>query len=85
MSAPWRWTQKPAARADLSEFYLEAPGVLGGDKTKARQQADYVARHDPAMASYMYARVAEKRGNTGAEAEYKKAIAASALPGALLD
>ena len=69
------------ARNDLSEFYLEAPSMLGGDKTKARQQADYVAKHDPAMGSYMYARVAEKRGDTGAEAEYKKAIAASSAPG----
>jgi len=33
------------------------------------------------MGSYMYARVAEKRGDTGAEAEYKKAIAASSAPG----
>lgn len=69
------------ARNDLSEFYLEAPGVLGGDKTKAKQQADYVAKRDPALGSYMYARVAEKRGDTGAEAEYKKAIAASSAPG----
>jgi tetratricopeptide (TPR) repeat protein len=69
-----------AARSDLSEFYLEAPGFLGGDKNKAKQQADYVARHDRALASYIYARVAEKQGNTGAEAEYKKAIAASSQP-----
>jgi tetratricopeptide (TPR) repeat protein len=69
-----------AARSDLSEFYLEAPGFLGGDKNKAKQQADYVARHDRALASYIYARIAEKQGNTGAEAEYKKAIAASSQP-----
>lgn len=69
------------ARNDLSEFYLEAPSMLGGDKTKAKQQADYVAKRDPAMGSYMYARVAEKRGDTGAEAEYKKAVAASNAPG----
>jgi tetratricopeptide (TPR) repeat protein len=68
------------ARSDLSEFYLEAPGFLGGDKNKARQQADYIARHDRALASYIYARVDEKQGNTGAEAEYKKAIAASSQP-----
>jgi tetratricopeptide (TPR) repeat protein len=68
------------ARADLSEFYLEAPGFLGGDKNKAKQQADYVAGHDRALASYIYARVQEKQGNTGAEAEYKKAIAASREP-----
>jgi tetratricopeptide (TPR) repeat protein len=69
-----------AARSDLSDFYLEAPGFLGGDKGKARQQADYVAKHDRALASYIYARVEEKQGNTGAEAEYKKAIAASNAP-----
>jgi tetratricopeptide (TPR) repeat protein len=69
-----------AARSDLSEFYLEAPGFLGGEKNKAKQQADYVARHDRALASYIYARIAEKQGNTGAEAEYKKAIAASSQP-----
>jgi len=68
------------ARSDLSEFYLEAPGFLGGDKNKAKQQADYVTEHDRALASYIYARVAEKQGNTGAEAEYKKAIAASSQP-----
>ena len=32
------------ARSDLSEFYLEAPGFLGGDKNKAKQQADYIAQ-----------------------------------------
>ena len=69
------------ARSDLSEFYLEAPGFLGGDKNKARQQAEYVAKHDRALASYMNARVEEKQGNTGAEAEYKKAIAANTSPG----
>lgn len=69
-----------SARSDLSEYYLEAPGFLGGDKNKAKQQADYVAGHDRALASYIYARVAEKQGNTGAEAEYRKAIAASSQP-----
>jgi Flp pilus assembly protein TadD len=68
------------ARSDLSEFYLEAPSFLGGDKNKARQQADYVAGHDRALANYIYARIEEKQGNTGAEAEYKKAIAASSQP-----
>jgi tetratricopeptide (TPR) repeat protein len=68
------------ARSDLSEYYLEAPGFLGGDKNKAKQQADYVAGHDRALASYIYARVQEKQGNTGAEAEYKKAIAAGTQP-----
>jgi tetratricopeptide (TPR) repeat protein len=68
------------ARSDLSEYYLEAPGFLGGDKNKAKQQADSIAQHDRAMASYIYARLDEKQGNTGAEAEYKKAISASTQP-----
>jgi tetratricopeptide (TPR) repeat protein len=68
------------ARADLSEYYVEAPGFLGGDKSKARQQADYIAHHDPALASYIYARVEEKQGSGRAEAEYKKAVAASNAP-----
>jgi tetratricopeptide (TPR) repeat protein len=68
------------ARSDLSEFYLEAPNFLGGDKNKAKQQADYIAKHDAGMASYLYGRVAEKQGTGGAEAEYKKAVAASSAP-----
>ncbi|MBZ5505753.1 MAG: tetratricopeptide repeat protein [Acidobacteriia bacterium] len=68
------------ARADLSEFYLEAPGFLGGDKSKAKQQADYIAKHDPALASYIYARVEEKQGGRQAEEQYKKAVAESSNP-----
>jgi tetratricopeptide (TPR) repeat protein len=68
------------ARSDLSEFYLEAPGFLGGDKSKAKQQADYIAKHDPAMASYIYARVEEKQGGKLAEEQYKKAVAESSNP-----
>jgi Flp pilus assembly protein TadD len=63
-----------SARADLSEYYLEAPGFLGGDKNKARQQADAVATKDPGLADYIRARVDEKQGNSQAEQEYRKAI-----------
>ena len=66
-----------SARSDLAEYYIEAPAFLGGDKKKAREQADAVARHDPALASYIYARVEEKQGNNHAEQQYKKAIAES--------
>ena len=73
-------TNNLSARSDLSEFYLEAPAFLGGDKNKARQQAEFVARHDPALASYINARVEEKQGSGRAEAEYKKAVASSGAP-----
>jgi len=65
------------ARNDLAEYYMEAPGFLGGDKKKAREQADAVAKQDPALASYIYARLAEKQGSAQAEQEYKKAISKS--------
>lgn len=66
-----------SARSDLTEYYLEAPGFLGGDKNKARQQAEAVAPHDPALADYLYAKVEEKQGSGRAEGQYKKAIATS--------
>src|SRR6185437_15412720 len=65
------------ARADLSEYYNEAPGFLGGDKKKARDQAAAVAPHDEALANYIYARVEEQQGKRDAEQLYKKALAAS--------
>lgn len=65
------------ARSDLAEYYLEAPGFLGGDRKKARDQGDAVAPYDPALASYIYARVEEKQGNDRAEQLYKKAVAES--------
>jgi tetratricopeptide (TPR) repeat protein len=66
-----------SARSDLAEYYIEAPSFLGGDKNKARLQADAVATHDPALASYIRARVEEKQGTGRAEQQYQKAIADS--------
>ena len=39
--APDSWE----ARTDLAEFYVEAPGIVGGGKDKARAQADQIAPH----------------------------------------
>jgi tetratricopeptide (TPR) repeat protein len=63
-----------SARSDLAEYYLEAPGFLGGDKKKARDQGDAVKGKDPALASYIYAKLSEKQGSSNAEEQYKKAI-----------
>lgn len=65
------------ARADLSEYYIEAPGFLGGDKKKAREQAAAIAPHDEALSDYINARVAEQQGKSDAEQLYKKALTAS--------
>src|SRR5260221_12301788 len=64
------------ARTDLAEFYLEAPGIVGGGKDKAQTQADALAALKPAMQHYIQGRIAEKnnKDNVTAEREYKAAI-----------
>jgi len=67
-----------SARTDLAEFYLEAPGIVGGGKDKARAQADSIEGKEPASAHWIRARVAEKEKRYDeAESEYKAAIAGS--------
>jgi len=66
------------ARTDLAEFYLEAPGIVGGGKDKARQQADALLALNPIMAHWVLGRIAGKNKDTaGAEREYRAAIEAS--------
>jgi len=69
------------ARTDLAEFYLEAPGFLGGGKDKAFAQADKLSSQDPAAAHWVKAHAAEKEKRyTDAEAEYVAAIKNSKTP-----
>jgi predicted Zn-dependent protease len=66
------------ARTDLAEFYLEAPGIVGGGKDKAREQADALMPLNPAMAHWIAARIAAKeKDETTAEREYRAEIATS--------
>lgn len=66
------------ARVDLGEFYAEAPGIIGGGKDKARQQAEAIQSIDPALGHWVLARIAEKEKDPGAaEREYRVEIAAS--------
>jgi tetratricopeptide (TPR) repeat protein len=66
------------ARTDLAQFYVEAPGIVGGGKDKARAEADAIAAFNPAMSHWIAARIAEKNGDpTSAELEYRAAIASS--------
>jgi tetratricopeptide (TPR) repeat protein len=72
--APNNWE----ARTDLAEFYLEAPGIVGGGKDKARAQAALIAPLNPAMSHWVIARIAEKnKDNAAAEREFRAAIDAS--------
>jgi tetratricopeptide (TPR) repeat protein len=66
------------ARTDLAEFYLEAPGIVGGGKDKARAQAQALTSLNPAMAHWVMGRIAEKnKDDATAEREYRAAIDAS--------
>ncbi len=63
------------ARLDLTEFYIEAPGIVGGGEDKARQQALSVATVNPAREHWVYARIAEKKKDSAAaEHEYRQYI-----------
>jgi tetratricopeptide (TPR) repeat protein len=66
------------ARSNLAEFYIEAPGFLGGSPDKARIQAQAIAELSPPVSMWVLARLAEKNGDL-AEAErfYRAAIEAS--------
>jgi Tfp pilus assembly protein PilF len=63
------------ARLDLAEFYIEAPGMVGGGEQKAREQAQSIAAVNPAREHWVYARIAEKKKDTAnAEREYHQYI-----------
>ena len=67
-----------AARTDLGEFYTEAPGIVGGGKDKAHQQAEALLAFDPARGHWLLARIDEKNKDAAAaERQYREAIAAS--------
>jgi Flp pilus assembly protein TadD len=48
---------------DLFEFYLEAPGFIGGGIEKATKVADQIAEMNEAEANYARARIEEKHKN----------------------
>jgi len=65
------------AHTDLAEFYLEAPGIVGGGQDKARAQAAKLAVLDDAKAHWINGRMAEKKKDFAtAEQEYRAAIRA---------
>lgn len=66
------------ARIDLAEYYLEAPGIVGGGQDKARAQAKIIGNLDPAMEHWVYARIGEKNKDAStAEREYRQVVALS--------
>jgi cytochrome c-type biogenesis protein CcmH/NrfG len=63
------------ARGDLADFYLQAPWLLGGGTQKAENQAQELAKLEPAQADLLGARIAEKNKDlAAAERAYQRAI-----------
>lgn len=61
------------ARQDLMEFYLQAPGIAGGDERKAREQADEILKRDSYLGHLAWGRIHEDAGNDAAFAEWYQA------------
>jgi Flp pilus assembly protein TadD len=60
---------------DLFEYYLEAPGFLGGGVDKAARLAQRIAQLDPAEGHYAQYRLAEKRKDwSSAEQQLRRAM-----------
>ena len=71
------------AHSDLAEYYLEAPGFLGGGNDKALREAEKLAQYNAAAAHWVKAQLAEKEKDYKlAESEYKAAIRDSNNSGA---
>jgi len=63
------------ALVDVAEYYLEAPGIMGGGNDKAREQAKVLGRVSRAQEHWVYARIAEKNKDfSAAEREYRQMI-----------
>jgi Flp pilus assembly protein TadD len=63
------------AQSDLFEYYLEAPGFLGGGFDKAAATAAQIARINPAEGYWARAKLAEKRKEfSSAEEQLRRAI-----------
>jgi Flp pilus assembly protein TadD len=65
----------PYAGVDVAEYYIEAPGFMGGGEERAREQAKTVGKISPAKEHWVYARLAEKNKDFAtAEREYHQMI-----------
>ena len=67
--------QEVDTRLDLAEFYISAPGIVGGGTDKAEAQARIIGATNPGREHWVYARIAEKKNKTEiAEREYRQYI-----------
>jgi tetratricopeptide (TPR) repeat protein len=60
---------------DLFEFYVEAPGFVGGGLDRAKSLLPAIAKDDPAEIYFARARIAEKKDQLGdAEMQLRRAV-----------
>lgn len=75
-----------SALSDLGEYYVGAPGIVGGGLDKADRLAEQIMPISATKAHRLLAMIAEKRGdNQTAEAEFKQAFDAQRTPQTLID
>ena len=75
-----------AALDDLGEFYVSAPGVVGGGLDKAEALDERLQPLSDSKAHRLLALIAEKKGDLStAEAEFKRAVDAGKKPEAYID
>jgi tetratricopeptide (TPR) repeat protein len=64
------------AREDLMQYYLQAPGMVGGSVAKAKVEAAEIQKRDPLRGALAYASVAQDQKDFAeAEREYRSAVA----------
>ena len=74
------------AASDLGEFYIGAPGIVGGGVDKAEALAARIQPRFPAQAHRLQALIAlKKKDSVTAESEFKAAANASRSPEAYID
>jgi tetratricopeptide (TPR) repeat protein len=64
------------AREGLLQYYLLAPGMLGGSEEKARAQAEEIRRRDPYRGAFAAGRIAARRKAWGEAAREYDGLAA---------
>lgn len=74
------------AISDLGEFYVSAPGIVGGGTEKAQALVDHLMKLSPARGHRLQAMIAQKSGNNAqAESELHKEIAVKHSPESYVD
>ncbi len=74
------------AMSDLGQFYVNAPGIVGGGVDRAQELAERLLPRSAARGHRLLGQIASKKNDSGtAESEFKAAVAAAKSPEAWID